>query len=168
MKDRWWIGVAAGLAIGLGGIVGVEAATSEASAQRSFTVSAEQLKTNQKISQTAVKRVNEARKRLNKIGLQLPLWAVSTGAVGANLVRGDGVVSSQRLTDGNYRVKFVRDVSLCTWSATPATDAGTLPAGFTARVALDTTDLTKTQLIVRTNDAAGAPLDSPFHVQVFC
>ena len=168
MKGRWWIGVTAGVVIGLGGIVAVEATTGEASAQRATEVSADQIKSLQRTSQAAVRRGNDARKRLNKIGLQLPLWAVSSGAVGSNLVRGDGVVLSQRLTDGNYRVKFFRDVTACTWSATPATDGATLPPGFTARVALDTTDVTKTQLIVRTNDAAGNPVDSPFHVQVFC
>lgn len=168
MTGRSWIGITAGLAIGLGGIVGVEAMTTEASAQRSTAVSVDQVKSLQRVSQAAVRRSNEARKRLNKIGLQLPLWAVSSGAVGSNLVRGDGVVLSQRLTDGNYRVKFFRDISACTWSATPATDAATLPPAFTVRLALDTTDLTKTQLIVRTNDAVGTPIDSPFHVQVFC
>lgn len=168
MKGRWWVGVAAGMAIGLGGVVAVEASTGQATAQRPTTVSAVQLRNTQRVSQAAVRRSNDARKRLNKIGLQLPLWAVSSGAVGSNLVRGDGAVLSQRLTDGNYRVKFLRDVSACTWSATAATDAATLPAGFTVRVALDTTDTTKTQLIVRTNDAGGAPIDSPFHLQVFC
>jgi hypothetical protein len=167
MKGRWWVGVTAGVALGLGTVVGVEAATQPASAQ-SGTVTVNQLRTVQKVSQAAVRRGNDARKRLNKIGLQLPLWAVSSGAVGSNLIRGDGAVSSQRLTDGNYRVRFVRDVSACTWSATPASDGVTLPAGFSVRVALDTTEVSRTQLVVRTNDAAGQPVDSPFHLQVFC
>jgi hypothetical protein len=167
MKGRWWVGVTAGVALGLGTVVGVEAATQPASAQ-SGTVTVNQLRTVQKVSQAAVRRGNDARRRLNKIGLQLPLWAVSSGAVGSNLIRGDGAVSSQRLTDGNYRVRFVRDVSACTWSATPASDGVTLPAGFSVRVALDTTEVSRTQLVVRTNDAAGQPVDSPFHLQVFC
>jgi len=167
MKGRWWVGVTAGVALGLGTVVGVEAATQPASAQ-SGTVTVNQLRTVQKVSQAAVRRGNDARKRLNKIGLQLPLWAVSSGAVGSNLIRGDGAVSSQRLTDGNYRVRFVRDVSACTWSATPASDGVTLPAGFSVRVALDTTEVSRTQLVVRTNDATGQPVDSPFHLQVFC
>jgi hypothetical protein len=167
MKGRWWIGVTAGVAIGLGSVVGVEAATQPATAQGG-TVSFAQFRQVQKVATAAVRRGNDSRKRLNKIGLQLPLWAVSSGAVGSNLLRGDGVVSSQRLTDGNYRVRFVRDVSACTWSATPASDGAALPAGFSIRVALDITEVSKTQLVVRTNDAAGQPVDSPFHVQVFC
>ena len=74
----------------------------------------------------------------------------------------------QRLTDGNYRVRFVRDVSQCTWSGTPATDGASLPDAFSVRIALDLTEPTKSQLVVRTNDAAGNPKDSGFHVQVFC
>jgi hypothetical protein len=167
MKGRWWIGVTAGVALGLGSVVGVEAATQPATAQGG-TVSFAQFRQVQKVSTAAVRRGNDARKRLNKIGLQLPLWVVSSGAVGSNLIRGDGVVSSQRLTDGNYRVRFVRDVSACTWSATPATDGVSLPDGFSIRVALDITEVSKTQLVVRTNDAAGQPVDSGFHVQVFC
>jgi len=57
---RWWVGVAAGVALGLGGLLVAEAATDEASAQARFTVSAEQLKINQRISQAAVRRSNES------------------------------------------------------------------------------------------------------------
>jgi hypothetical protein len=156
------------MVLGLGAVVGLEAATDDASAQRPVAVTAQQLKVNQRISQAAVRRSNQNRARLNKIGLQLPLWAVSSGAAGSNLLRGDGAVSSQRITAGNYRVRFVRDVSACTWSATPATDGASLPDGFSARVALDTTEPAKTQLVVRTNAADGSPADSGFHVQVFC
>jgi hypothetical protein len=166
MKARWWVGVTAGVALGLGTVVGVEAATQPATAQ-SGTVTVNQLTTVSKISQAAVRRSNAARSRLNKIGLQLPLWAVSSGAVGSNLVRGDGALLSQRTTAGSYRVRFVRNVSACTWSATVASDGPTLPPALSVRVALDTTEVTRSQLIVRTNDASG-PVDSPFHLQVFC
>jgi hypothetical protein len=61
MKGRWWIGVTAGLALGLGTIVAVEAATDEASAQAAqFRVTPEQLRINQRISQAAVRRSNES------------------------------------------------------------------------------------------------------------
>lgn len=169
MKSRWLIGITAGMAIGLGGIVAVEGATDEATAQGAGgAVSIAQLKSVSRVSVAAVKRSNESRRRLNKIGLQLPMWAVSTGAPGSNLARGDGAVLSQRIDPGNYRVRFFRPVNACTWSATPASENGTLPAGFTARVALDLTEPSRTQLIVRTNDAAGTPVDSPFHLQVHC
>jgi hypothetical protein len=168
MRGRWWVGATAGVALGIGAVVGVEAATDQASAQRPIAVTAQQLKINQKISTAAVKRSNLNRQRLNKVGLQLPLWAVSTGAAGSNLLRGDGVISSQRLTDGNYRVRFIRNISACAWAATTATEGASLPDGFSVRVALDTTEASRSQLIVRTNAANGTPADSGFHVLVFC
>jgi hypothetical protein len=58
LKGRWWIGVAAGVALGLGTVVAVDATTDEASAQSRFTLSAEQLRINQRISQAAVRRAN--------------------------------------------------------------------------------------------------------------
>jgi hypothetical protein len=168
MRARWWVGTAAGVALGLATVLGVEAATGDASARSSITVSAKQLKTNQRIAQAALKRSNVSRKRLNKIGLQLPMWAVSSGAPGSNLVRGDGAVLSQFVGEGNYRVRFVRPVSACTWSATPATEGASLPDAFSIRVALDVTEPSRTQLIVRTNNASGQPANSGFHLQVFC
>jgi len=59
-SGRWWVGIAAGLALGLAGVVLGEAVTDEASAQGKFTVSAEQLRINQRISQAAVRRSNES------------------------------------------------------------------------------------------------------------
>ncbi len=54
------------MALGLGSMVAVDAATQEASAQASkFRVSAEQLRINQRISQAAVRRSNES---LNLLG----------------------------------------------------------------------------------------------------
>lgn len=68
MRGRWWIGVASGVALGLGSIVAVEASTQEASAQASsFKVSAEQLRINQRISQAAVRRSNESLNLLDPV-----------------------------------------------------------------------------------------------------
>ncbi len=53
-------GVACGAAIGLGALVVIDAATDTADAQSGFTVSAGQLRINQKISQAAVRRGHEA------------------------------------------------------------------------------------------------------------
>jgi hypothetical protein len=167
MRSGWWIGVTAGVALGLGTVAAVDVATQPASAAPG-TVTVAQFKHVQKVSIAAVKRTNADHKKLNRVAAQLPLWAVSSGAAGSNLIRGDGVVLSQRLTDGNYRVRFVRDVSQCTWSGTPATEGASLPDAFSVRISLDTTEPTKSQLIVRTNDASGQPKDSGFHVQVFC
>jgi hypothetical protein len=168
MTGRWWVGIAAGVALGLGAVVALEASTDEASAQRPVIVSAQQLKINQRISQAAVKRVNKAQNDIAALGAAAPLYAVSSGAVGSNLVRGRGAVASQRIDDGNYRVKFSRTVSTCAWSATLTAEAPPVPDAASIRLALDTTDAARTQLVVRTNAANGQPVNSGFHVEVFC
>jgi hypothetical protein len=58
-SDRLWIGVACGMALGLGALAAVDAGTQSASAA-SFTVSAEQLQINQNISSAAVRRSNRS------------------------------------------------------------------------------------------------------------
>ena len=167
MRGRWWIGVAAGVALGLGSVVAVETATDEASAQSGFTLSREQLRTNQKISVAAVKRVNKATKDIAALGAAA-FYAVSSGAVGSSLVRGRGAVSVQRIDNGNYRAKFIRNISACSWSATPASDAPPVPDVVSVRLALDTTDVGRTQLVVRTIGANSQFVDGGFHIQVFC
>lgn len=167
MKGRWWIGVTAGVALGLGAVVAVDAGTDEASAQRPVTVSVQQLKINQRISQAAVKRSNDALTRLGTLEGGL-LFATSSGAVGSNLVRSRGAVSSQRVDEGNYRVKFNREVASCSWTASPASDIPPVPDADSVRLALDTTDGARTQLVVRTYNQNGQAANSPFHVQVVC
>jgi hypothetical protein len=163
------MGITAGVVIGLGVVAGVEAATSDATTdQRKVIVSPQQLKINQRISQAAVKRSNDALKNLSTLNAQSPLFAVSSGAVGSSLVRGRGALLAQRIDDGNYRVKFDRNISACTWSATAASDAPPVVDTVTIRLALDTTDAARTQLVVRTNALGGAPVNAGFHVQVFC
>jgi hypothetical protein len=168
MTGRWWVGVTAGVAVGLAAVIGVEAATDTASAQRPVIVSAQQLKINQRISQAAVKRVNQAQRDIAALGAAAPMYAVSNGAIGSNLIRGRGAVSSQRIDDGNYRVKFVKNIAACTWSATLAADAPPVPDAATIKLALDTTDVARTQLVVRTLGPGGAGINAGFHVQVFC
>ena len=92
-RGRWWMGVAAGVAAGLAGIVAVEAATDDAAAQRSkVRLTKEQLVINQRISQAAVRRSNEALRRIEAAGTPVAgLWAVSSGVAGtSNLLRGRG------------------------------------------------------------------------------
>jgi hypothetical protein len=168
MSGRWWVGVAAGVALGLGAVVAVETATDEASAQSRVVVSAEQLRINQRISQAAVRRVNAAARDIDALGAAAPIFAASSGAVGSTLLRGRGAVSVQRVDVGSYRVRFTRNISACSWSATPATDAPPVPDVFSIRLALDTTDVARTQLVVRTSGANGQFVDGGFHVQVFC
>ena len=58
---RAWVGIACGLALGLGGVVAVDAATESADAQASeVEVTSAQLLINQRISQAAVRRSNRA------------------------------------------------------------------------------------------------------------
>ena len=80
MAGRWWIGVAAGMVLGLGAVVAVQAWTGEASAQSGFTVSAEQLRINQRISQAAVNRSNEALNLLDPVRKWAPATPPLAGA----------------------------------------------------------------------------------------
>jgi hypothetical protein len=168
MSGRWWVGVAAGVALGLGAVVAVEAATAPASAQSGFTLSREQLRTNQRISIAAVKRVNEAKRDIASLGAAAPLYAVSSGAVGSTLLRGRGAVSVQRVDEGAYRVRFNSNIAACSWSGTLGADAPPVPDATSIRLALDTTDAGRAQLVVRTAGPGGAPVNAGFHVQVFC
>jgi hypothetical protein len=60
-SDRLWVGIACGVALGLGAVAIVGVSTPSASAQSAnFTVSPQQLKINQNISSAAVKRSNRS------------------------------------------------------------------------------------------------------------
>jgi hypothetical protein len=168
MRGRWWIGVTAGVVLGLGGLAATEAMTGTADAARPVAVTAQQLTINQRISQAAVRRSNQSLKQIATLNGQVPLYAVSSGAVGSDLVRGRGAVSSQRVDDGNYRVRFDRNISACSWTGTGTADAPPVPSVFGVRIALDTTDSSRQQLVVRTTDEKGAPVNGGFSVQVAC
>jgi hypothetical protein len=150
MKNRrWWLGVTAGLAVGLGGVVVADQVSTPANAAP-FTLSVGQLQINQRISQAAVRRSNEALKLLGPVrpsgstpaagwpttairngavtsekldpGLRegQPRWAVVAATTGA-LVRAKGASASAKLADpGLYSVTFDRDVSGCAIQATIA------------------------------------------------
>jgi hypothetical protein len=168
VKGRWWIGVAAGVALGLGGLAAVEASTGSADAAGPVAVTAQQLTINQRISQAAVKRSNQALTQLGTVSPHVPLFAVSSGAVGSDLVRGNGAVSAQRVDDGNYRVRFDRNISACSWVGNGTADAPPVPPIISVRIALDTTDGSRQQLVVRTSDGSGNPANGGFSVQVVC
>lgn len=92
---NWWIGIAAGLVLGIAAIVAVDQASEPATAQSSFSVTPAQLKINQRISQAAVRRSNESLDLLDpvrKSGPQddAPGW-------GTPQLR-DGAVTSQKLS----------------------------------------------------------------------
>lgn len=115
---RWWIGVSAGVALGLGSVIAVEAATTDASAQSGFTLSAEQLRINQRISQAAVRRSNESLNLLDPIRKSgarddAPGWATTQ--------IGDGAITSAKL-DSTVREGLPR------WAVVTAT-TGALSRG---------------------------------------
>lgn len=70
-----------------------------------------------------------------------------------------------RVNVGNYRADFKTPIVACSWSATPATDAG-VPLGVTVRTAIDA--INNQRVFVQTLNAAGAPVESGFSVQLFC
>jgi hypothetical protein len=81
--------VTAGVALGLAGVLAAEAATDEASAQGGFSVSAEQLRINQRISQAAVRRSNESLDLLDPVRKSgasdtAPGWG--TAAIASNAI----------------------------------------------------------------------------------
>ncbi|MGD9571969.1 MAG: hypothetical protein AB7V62_08805 [Thermoleophilia bacterium] len=91
---NWWAGIAAGLTLGVAGVVAIDQAGDTASAQSRVTVSAEQLKINQRISQAAVRRSNESLDLLDPIRKSgaaddAPGW-------GTTQIR-DGAVTSAKL-----------------------------------------------------------------------
>jgi len=97
LKGRWWIGVAAGVALGLGSVVAVDAATDEASAQASnFRVSAEQLRINQRISQAAVRRSNESLNLLDPVRKEQGNPRDTAPGWGTTQIR-DGAVTKAKL-----------------------------------------------------------------------
>lgn len=98
MRARWWVGVAAGVALGLGVVVAVEAGTEDASAQGGFAVTAEQLRTNQRISQAAVRRSNEALLLLDPIRRLPKLPQKPLGWRSQDLR--DGAVSGPEIANG--------------------------------------------------------------------
>jgi len=117
-RASWWVGVSLGTALGLGGVVADVAAPDEASAQSGFTVSAEQLRINQRISQAAVRRSNEALDLLDPVRKSgasddAPGW-------GTTQIR-DGAVTSAKL-DTATRERLPR------WAVVAAT-TGSLTRG---------------------------------------
>jgi hypothetical protein len=204
MGRRWWVGVAAGVALALGVVVAVEAGTDDASGQSGFTVSREQLRTNQRISQAAVRRSNESLQLLDPIRRQPKLpqkvlgWrsqdlrdGAVTGAKIANgsvteadlasalsgrlaawavlntngtLARSSGGITAADLPGpGAYRVDLNRNVGQCAWTATPVVSSADI-----GDVGLGIDPVDSERLVIFTTNAAGAPVDRAFNLQVTC
>lgn len=199
MKTRnWWVGVTAGLMVGVGGVFIAEQTTSDAQAA-GIAVTSAQLKINQNISSAAVRRSNEALTLLDPIrksGAQddapgwgttnirdgavttakldtavresQPRWAVVAATTGA-LTRGKGATTSAKLADpGLYTVTFDRDVSACSMQATIG-DGGTTPLTTGGEIGVWRSATDPKVVTVRTATSAGAADNAlPFQVAVLC
>jgi len=94
-----------------------------------------------------------------------PLWAVVNSD--GTLARGAGVESVTPDTEGNYIVGFVKDVTLCAYTATLGSSGSTgVPVDGTATVvgAFDQ----PSGVYVTTYNQAGAETDRGFHLLVTC
>jgi hypothetical protein len=194
---RWWIGVTAGLAVGIGGVVVADQVTTPANAAP-ITLSVSQLQINQRISQAAVRRSNEALTLLGPVRASgstpaagwptasirngavtsekldtsvresLPRWAVVSATTGA-LVRGKGASAAAKLADlGLYSVTFDRDVSACSFQGTIAS-TGTDPITTGGQISAWRSATDVKSVTVRTGDQGGAPVNTlPFNLSVQC
>lgn len=199
MKQRnWWVGVTAGVVLGLGGVIVSEAATTDADAA-AISVTPAQLQINQRISQAAVRRSNESLDLLDPVRKSgasddapgwgtaqihdgavttakldtavregQPRWAVVAATTGA-LTRAKGASAAAKLSDpGLYSVTFDRDVSACAYEATIG-DGGTTPITTGGEVGVWRSATDPKVVTVRTADSAGAAVNTlPFHVTVLC
>lgn len=199
MKPRnWWVGVTAGMVLGLGGVIVSEQATTDAEAA-AISVTPAQLQINQRISQAAVRRSNESLDLLDPIRKSgatddapgwgtaqirdgavttakldtavregQPRWAVVAATTGT-LTRGKGASASAKLADpGLYSVTFDRDVSACALDATIG-DGGTTPITTGGEVGVWRSATDNKVVTVRTADSSGAAVNTlPFHLTVLC
>jgi hypothetical protein len=93
------------------------------------------------------------------------LWAVVDGA--GNLVRGKGVVKSERLGTGFYRITFNRNVRGCAYIAS----VGWIFSGEIGASGPDPSipiELLRTQVWVQTRASGAMAADIPFHLLVKC
>ena len=92
-------------------------------------------------------------------------------ATGAGTLTAGNVRSLARAAQGVYTVETGRDVSACQYSAdiTGVKEGTTIvPPTATARSATAEPSATNTQVVVRTYDTAGAPIDSTFSLLIAC
>jgi hypothetical protein len=167
-KANWWIGVSVGVAAGLAAVAGVEASTDQASAQSAgaagFTLSTAQLQINQRISQAAVRRSNEALTLLDpvrKSGARddAPGW-------GTAQIR-DGAVTAAKL-DTAARERLPRWAVVAATSGSLVRGRGAASAAKLADPGLYTVtfdrDLSACAIQASQGDGGTTPVDAPAHV----
>ena len=155
-KGRWWIGVTAGVAVGLGAVVATEAATDTATAQTARQAGFTRRRGHRGKLETSVREGQ-------------PRWAVVEAGSGS-LARAKGATASAKLAAvGDYTVTFDRDVSACSIQASVA-GPGTAAPPRGEVVAWRSAD--NPQVVnVRTFDPTATPAETnavPFHVAVLC
>lgn len=111
LKSRWWVGVAAGMALGLGSVVAVNVATDDAQAAP-VRVSAEQLLINQRISSAAVLRANESLRLLAPIRPDAKQPSKVLGWAAAAIR--DGAITTSKLADDAVTTAKIADKAVGT------------------------------------------------------
>ena len=95
-----------------------------------------------------------------------PLWAVVWG--GPSIVRGNGAVSvAFEGINSQYRVTFDRDVSKCSYTATPSSPLST-DLEQIAMLSVASFSADPKAVLVRSRDHDGTPKSSGFTLQVVC
>ena len=189
-RPNLWVGVSLGVALGLGAVVGVESATDQASAQSGVTVSAAQLKINQRVSQAAVRRSNEALDLLDPVRKSgasddAPGWGttqIRDGAVTSakldtatrehlprwavvaattgSLTRAQGATTSAKLADPGLYT-VTFDRDVSACALQAAiADGGTTPITAGGQIGVWRSATDAKIVTVRTGDATGAPTNT--------
>lgn len=94
------------------------------------------------------------------------LSATVDAGIPTTLVRGVGATEVVRLNAGNYRVRFDRDVSGCTYVASAGQHTAGIIDDTAASTAPDVTDAFR--VVVRIFDVSGNLTDGSFHLIVVC
>ena len=82
------------------------------------------------------------------------------------LARGNGVVSTTKVSNGMYRVTFNQDITACAYLAQAgSTDAGAPPVGVTASTAQVNGN---PDAVAVTSNNGGTVADASFDLAVFC
>jgi hypothetical protein len=89
-------------------------------------------------------------------------WGYAEGNP-ANLIRGYEATSATRINAGNYRLEFNKDISQCSYQATPAD----VNQNLTAHAALDVTNPQRVFVSLR-NATNGVRTDGDYQVAVHC
>ncbi|MEQ8834082.1 MAG: hypothetical protein RIB67_06495 [Miltoncostaeaceae bacterium] len=158
LKRRWWplaLAALAALAGGLGALALTGGGASASAQTDQVQLTRGQLIINQRISQAAVRRSNEAL-------ADRPAWAVVIAD--GRLVRSSGGVSVVRSGPGSYGVRFDRDLTDCAFTASQIQPDPSLIGQ--VGLSVDGDDLRR--LLVQTADRDGTAADRNFTVQVTC